>query len=369
MKGNGRLSVAVLFGGTSTEHDVSVNSGLNVVDALDARRHRVTPVYLARGGSWHFGHCPEAPSLERGAASEAAASRRGPELPAPDDPYETFRSGEFDVAFVALHGPGGEDGKVQGLLDLAGVPYTGSGVLASALAMDKVRTKRLLAAQGVPVAQDLVLQRHRDAAASRSAERVAEIRERVGLPCVVKPVRGGSSFATAIVREIDRLGPAIDAALAEDEYALVESYLVGTELTCGVLGGGPHEPAVALPLTEIVPVSDEFFDFRAKYTVGACDEITPARVEDAVVERVQALSRLAHETIGCEGLSRSDYILTSSGPVMLEINTIPGMTRTSLFPQGAAAAGISFAELIERLLRSALLRAGITPGTSAGESA
>lgn len=362
MWGKEQRSVAVLFGGTSTEHDVSVNSGLNVVDALDPERYRVTPVYLARAGSWHFGYRPEAPSLERGGEPDDAGSvRPEPQLPAPDDPYEAFRSGDHDVVFIALHGPGGEDGKVQGMLELAGVAYTGSGVLASALAMDKVRTKRLLAAEGVPVAQDVVLQREQDETRSRPAERVEEIVARVGLPCVVKPVRGGSSFATAIVRGVEHLGPAIDAALAEDEYALVESYLAGTELTCGVLGGGPHERALALPLTEIVPVSDEFFDFRAKYTVGACNEITPARVDEAVVERIQALSLLAHEAIGCEGMSRSDFILTSAGPVMLEINTIPGMTRTSLLPQGAAAAGIPFDELIERLLGSALRRAGITP--------
>ena len=368
MWGSKQLTVAVLFGGTSTEHDVSVNSGLNVLDALDPERFLGVPVYIDRVGGWHFDFRPEPPSLERdedGGGPSATA-------PAPDaiaaDPYETFRAGSFDVAFVALHGPGGEDGKVQGLLELAGVAYTGSAVLASALAMDKVRTKRLLGIEGIPVAPDFVVGRGPDRARPDSAQ-VDAIAERVGLPCVVKPVRGGSSFGTAIVRDVGSLGPALVAALAEDQEALVESYLAGTELTCGVLGGGPYEEALPLPLTEIVPVSDEFFDFRAKYTVGACNEITPARVASEVVERIQELSLRAHQALGCEGMSRSDYILTAAGPVLLEVNTIPGMTRTSLLPQGAAAAGIEFAPLIERLLRSAMRRFAATRGTSDAESA
>jgi len=367
MWGNRQLSVAVLFGGTSTEHDVSVNTGLNVVDALDHERFRAVPVYIDRGGGWHFDFRPDPPSLERGQDGGAARTAALPPASSSSDPYETFRAGGIDVVFVALHGPGGEDGKVQGLLELAGVAYTGSSVLASALAMDKVRTKRFLEIEGIPVAPGVVV--GRDGGTLPDPAQAREIAERVGLPCVVKPVRGGSSFGTAIVRDVTALGPALSAALAEDEEAIVESYLSGTELTCGVLGGGPHEEALALPLTEIVPVSDEFFDFRAKYTVGACNEITPARVEPEVVERIQRLSLRAHQALGCEGMSRSDYILTSDGPVLLEVNTIPGLTRTSLLPQGAAAAGIEFAPLIERLLRSAMRRFEATRGTSADESA
>ena len=186
---------------------------------------------------------------------------------------------------------------------------------------------------------------------------MAALLDTVGVPCVVKPVAGGSSFGTSIVEHAGELLAALDAALAEDGAALVERFIAGCEVTCGVLGGG-LEPALPLPLTEIVPVGGTFFDFRAKYTVGACDEITPARVADDVAREVQRLAVIAHQTLGCEGMSRTDFIVGEHGPVALETNTIPGMTRTSLLPQGAAAAGIDFAQLVERLLRAGLVRDG-----------
>lgn len=355
------IRVGVLLGGTSAEHDVSVCSGLNVLDALEGGRYLPVPVYIDPGGDWHFGFRPEPPSLDRPSGTGDA---RGvpPRSLAPVAPsttrgvLETLRARErLDVAFLALHGPGGEDGCLQGLLSLAGVPFTGSGVLASALAMDKERTKRLLAAVGAPTAA------HEVVVASESRADPATVQtavlERIGLPCVVKPVTGGSSFGTRVVADADELPEALSAAFAEDERVLVEAHVRGTEVTCGVLGGGPHELMEALPLTEIVPAADTFFDFRAKYTAGACEEITPARVDAAVAAEVQRLALLAHETLGCEGMSRTDFILGSEGPCLLETNTIPGLTRTSLLPQGAAAAGIAFVQLIERLVFSALLRA------------
>lgn len=357
MCANDRLAVGVLMGGTSSEHDVSVNSGLNVCDALDAARFAVTPVLIDRAGGWHFGSRPAAPSLEVDATAVGGGTLLDDD-PAVDDPYERLRHGAFDIVFIALHGPGGEDGAVQGMLTFAGVPYTGSGVLASALAMDKVRTKRLLQAEGVPLAPDARVGRGRVGTELEVGRVVDELVATIGLPCVVKPVSGGSSFGTAIVTDPTALAPALQAALQEDDAALVERFIAGVEVTCGVLGGGDGEPAEALPLTEIVPVGATFFDFRAKYTVGACDEITPARVPTAVGARVQELALLAHRTIGCEGMSRSDFIVGDEGPILLETNTIPGMTRTSLLPQGAAAAGIGFAQLVERLLRSGLRRAG-----------
>lgn len=354
-----RIRVAVLFGGTSTEHDVSVCSGLNVLDSLDGVRHVALPVYIDPDGGWHFGFRPQPPDLEVPEESGSAATR--PRSLAPGPPrgergvLETLQAGDvLDVAFIALHGPGGEDGAVQGLLTLAGVPFTGSGVLASALAMDKERTKQLLAAVGVPVAP------HRLVTESELKDPTAlrrDVEERIGHPCVVKPVCGGSSFGTRVIERPDDLEQALREAFTADRRVLVEAFVAGTEVTCGVLGGGPLEPAQPLPLTEIVPVADTFFDFRAKYTVGACEEITPARVDRAVAAEVQRLAVLAHQTLGCEGMSRTDFILDDGGPRLLETNTIPGLTRTSLLPQGAAAAGISFAELVERLVQSALVRA------------
>ncbi len=351
-----RISVAVLLGGESAEHDVSVCSGLNVLDALDPARFDCHALYIDRSGEWHFDHRPVAPNLAR-APGETPPSEPRTRLSLQTmlpigGAFERLRGPDLDVVFVALHGPGGEDGTVQGMLSLAGVPYTGSGVLASALAMDKARTKRYLRAAGVPVPDDAVACYGGD-----DTEPLQAAVDRIGLPCVLKPVASGSSVGVHVARDSAELATALSADFGTDELVLVESYVGGVEVTCGVLGGG-REPAQALPLTEIRPQDSQFFDFRAKYTADACTEITPAEVDNEAATRVQELALIAHEALGCEGMSRSDFILSPCGPMMLELNTIPGLTETSLLPQGAAAAGIPFAALIERLIHSALLRAG-----------
>jgi len=351
-----RTRVAVLMGGVSSEHDVSICTGLNVLDALDPDCYEGVPVYLGRDGSWSFGVRPPLPSLELGAAPLLTA----PAMPeqdsaAPSGVLERLSArADADVVFIGLHGPGGEDGTIQAICRVAGVPFTGSGVLASALAMDKSVGKRLLVAAGVPMARDALV----DAGTAESE--VVRRAATVGYPCVVKPVAAGSSFGTSVVENEQGLLPAVDVSVEAAGKTMIEEFLPGVEVTCGVLGGG-LEPVEALPLTEIAPEADGFFDFRAKYTAGACREITPARVGAETTTRVQDLAVLAHETLGCEGCSRSDFIVTSAGPVMLELNTIPGMTETSLMPQGAAAAGIDFRSLVERLVRSALAR---TPATA-----
>lgn len=358
-----RLRVAVVMGGPSTEHDVSINSGLQVLAHLDRGRYDVLPITITREGRWLSGSAPEQRSLESrpdGSAPAPSAEPAGADAPGAHGALDRLREeGRLDVVFLALHGAYGEDGCIQGLLRLAGVPFTGSGVLASALAMDKVKAKEIYAAHGIPVARQAVVHRRAWLAASADERRRlgAAALERAGLPCVVKPVVGGSSVATEIVREGASLEPAVSAALEVDERCLVEEHVAGTELTCGVLGGGPHEDAQALPLTEIVPVEGAFFDFRAKYTKGASREITPARVDAAATALVQSLAVKAHEALGCEGMSRTDFILRADGtPIALETNTIPGMTSTSLLPQAAAAAGLTFPALLDRLIASALLR-------------
>ncbi|NKB88871.1 MAG: D-alanine--D-alanine ligase [Acidobacteria bacterium] len=337
--------VAVLMGGVSSEHDVSICTGLNVLDALRDAGYAAMPVYLARDGAWHFDYRPVMPSLSGDANAAAGAPPSTSEsLPV----FETLSGDLVEVAFIALHGPGGEDGAIQGLCETAGLRFTGSGVMASAMAMDKHVSKRLLTAVNIPMPSDVVVRS--DAPPSDVEASIAE----VGLPCVVKPVAGGSSFATAVAHDTATAVQAAAVAAASGAV-MIESFLDGVEVTCGVLGGGP-ESTLALPLTEIVPVADTFFDFRAKYTAAACEEITPARVDPAVAAQVQELAVRAHLELGCEGCSRSDFIITADGPQMLELNTIPGMTETSLLPQGAAAAGISFGELVDRLVQAALTR-------------
>jgi D-alanine-D-alanine ligase len=255
--------------------------------------------------------------------------------------------GRIDVAFLALHGPYGEDGTLQGMLDILGIPYVGSGTLASALAMDKAMAKAVLGAAGVPVPRSVTIERRAfrvdaDAETLRAAAAV--------LPAVVKPVAQGSSVGMSLVDDREEMGPALERAFAHDTRALVEERLRGTELTVGVLGNRDLMP---LPVVEIVS-KRAFFDYQAKYDPELCDEICPARIPASATAAAQDLALRAHRALGCRGLSRADMILTDAGPVVLEVNTLPGMTVNSLLPKAARAAGIPFSELLDRLVRLAL---------------
>lgn len=305
-----QLRLALLMGGASSEREVSLKSGQAVLANLDPARYQ-TVVFdpscdLAR-------LVDEAPNL--------------------------------DVALVMLHGRGGEDGSLQGLLDLLGVPYQCAGVLGCALAMHKPLAKDRFRLFGLPVAPDLVLERGQ-------ARSLPAIVEKLGLPVVVKPALEGSSFGISVVRRIEELDPALDRAFALDQTVLVEKFMPGREVTGAVLGNRELEP---LPLVEIIPGEKyQFFDFEAKYTPGASHEICPARLDASTTALIQELACRAHQALGLKGYSRSDFILTADGPVLLETNTIPGMTATSLLPQAAAAAGLSFSQLLDRLIDLAL---------------
>lgn len=326
-----KVRVAVLMGGMSSEHEVSLKSGAMVSGCLSRDRYEVAPVIITPQGQWKF----------PGARPCALAKAVGRLLDlAPD------------CVFLALHGPFGEDGRVQGFLDLLGLPYIGSGCAASAIAIDKVRSKSLVADAGVRVPRQLVITRREwDAHPESVSERVAA---ELGFPCVLKSPCQGSSLGMAIPKEPAQFRKSLLNVFAFDDTVLVEEYLKGVEVTCGVLDVEPDEDPVALPVTEIRPVHSEFFDYEAKYTPGACEEITPARISPETARRVQDAALRAHRCIGCRGLSRSDMILVDDEPVWFEVNTIPGMTETSLLPQGAAAAGIEFPELLDRLIDGAL---------------
>lgn len=246
--------------------------------------------------------------------------------------------------FIALHGRWGEDGTAQGFLDLAGIPYTGSGVLASALAISKVRSKRMFDSLGIPTPGWTVVGK---AGGARAAL------ERVGVPAVVKPSEEGSAIGVSIVREEAELQEAVDVALTLSDEALVERFVAGVELTVAVLGNDPQE---ALPVIEIVPKND-WYDFEAKYTPGMSDHIIPARIPGDRLRAAEDYGVQAHRALGCRDLSRVDMIMSEDGDLhVLEVNTIPGLTPTSLFPDAAAAAGIAFDALCDRLVRMALER-------------
>jgi len=323
--------VAVLMGGTSLEHDVSMRSGAQVLSVLEGG----VEVVIERSGAWTVaGTKHEA----IGAALDDVRARA-------------------DVVFVALHGPFGEDGTVQGFLQTAGLPYTGSGVAASSLAMDKVRTKLVYQASGLPT-PDFAVFRPR----GFEVAKVEAAAARLGAPAAVKLTCNGSSFGVSFPKTEAAIVEAVSRHVQAGEEVVVERFVKGTELTCGVLEDGAAGTLEALPVTEIVPTAKyEFFDYEAKYTPGATDEITPARIPDALRDRVQTLALTAHEVLGCRDMSRTDVLVGADGaPLLIETNTIPGFTKQSLLPQAAAAAGISFAELVRRLVGNAARRA-VTP--------
>ena len=350
-----RLRIAVLSGGPSREHGISQKSGAAVAAGLASLGHEVLPVSIGGDGRWTLPGggaraLPGAPELARPPAAALAELSPG------------GGGDAIDVVFVALHGAFGEDGTVQGFLETAGVPYTGSGVAASAFAMDKERTKEILTHHGIATSPWTSVDR---AGWTTGRERMlARIESAIGYAAVVKMPREGSSFGVTIVEDRAALERAIDEAMqGQDGRALVERRLSGTEVTCPVLGnrGGPWR---ALPIVEIVPRGREFFDFEAKYQ-GASDEICPARIDEAVAQRVRDAAVTAHRVLGCDGVSRSDFIVDAEGrPWYLETNTVPGMTEQSLCPLSARTAGIEFPRFCEMLAELALQRAQ-NRGTSA----
>jgi D-alanine-D-alanine ligase len=301
----GRRRVVVLLGGRSAEREVSLNTGAQVAAALEERGFDVTKV-------------------DTGAAGFVSA----------------IESAGADVAFICLHGRFGEDGTVQGLLELLDLPYVGSGVLASALAMNKVMSKHLYVMEGLSTPAYVALKR------GAPYDRMA-ITAELGDKIVVKPADEGSSVGMTIVSDPAKLGDAIEFAFGFDSLVLVERFEEGVEVTIGVIG---NDDPVALPTLEIVPQND-FYDYESKYVPGMSKHIIPARVSETARAECQRLSVEAHRVLGCSGMSRSDTIVTPAGDVyLLETNTIPGMTKTSLLPDAAAAAGIPFPELCERLV-------------------
>lgn len=331
------MRITVFMGGASAERDVSLASGLRIVDALRAQGHDVTALDPAAGvltetelaelRSRKVG--TEPPSLEALAGLSGKALRT--------DLVSMPEIREADVVFLALHGGQGEDGTVQALLDMAGVRYTGSGHLASALAMDKDLSKTLFKAAGVETAAWLM------------APQPVETVERVlGFPVVVKPSKQGSTVGLTVVRARTELERAVTEAFQYDDEVMIERFIPGRELTVGVLGDQ------ALPVGEIFPVH-EIYDYECKYTAGMATEEFPARLPPDVARSLQQQALLAFRALKLRGYARIDFRLTAAGACYcLEANTLPGMTALSLIPQGAAAAGIDFESLCERIVRLAV---------------
>ncbi|MGH3014706.1 MAG: D-alanine--D-alanine ligase family protein [Gaiellaceae bacterium] len=329
-----KLRVAVLMGGRSSEHEISLGSARSVVEGLDSDRYDVASIEIDRDGRWQ---------LPRGRPAELAPGARET-LPVPVEQRPPDVLAGVDVVVPVLHGPFGEDGTVQGLLELAGVPYVGAGVAASALCMDKDLCKAVLRDRGVPVARHVVL-------------RLGDpVEHPFDYPVFVKPARLGSSVGISKVRSEDELAAAVELARLHDEKVLIEELMRGREVECGVLGNVDSPPR-ASAVGEIVPRSADWYDYGAKYDEGGSDIVIPAPIPDEAAARIQELAVAAFVATECEGMARIDFFLgEDSEPIVNELNTIPGFTETSVYAKLFEASGIPYPELLDRLIALALER-------------
>ena len=326
---NHRVRVAVLAGGRSSEHEISLASARSVLEALDPARYEVETVAIGRDGRWQLG-----------AGDEQTVAETLP-IPARNAPATL---GAVDVVLPILHGPFGEDGTVQGLLELAGIPYVGAGVAASSLCMDKDLFKKVMRDSGIPVARHVAL---------REGDRVENP---FGYPVFVKPARLGSSVGISKAHDEGELGPAVELARGHDDKVLVEEFVAGMEVECGVLGNRQPPPVASLP-GRIDTLDHEWYDFASKYDEGGMQLIVPPELPPATIERVQKLAVDAFVASECEGMARVDFFVREGGEVIVnELNTIPGFTATSVYAKLFEASGIPYPELLDRLIQLALER-------------
>jgi D-alanine-D-alanine ligase len=366
---NNKINVAVLMGGRTAEHEISVNSGKMVVKNLDLSRYNVKPITITREGNWivpqgyltdgapvaellpryltHDSTGKELVPLETGSALSRAASER------------------VDVVFIAMHGPYGEDGTIQGLLEILDLPYTGSDVEASAISMNKIRSKEIYIQHRIPTPRYMVFEEHEWR--KKREKLIDQVQRRLGFPCVTKPPRLGSSVGIKIAGNREAFAEAVELVLRYDKGVLVEEFISGRELTSPILGNKPGVRPTALPLVEIVPKSSTYFDYEAKYAPGGSEEVTPARIGEDLTKKAQRLGVKAHQALGCGGLSRTDMILNGDKLYVLETNTIPGLTEASLFPKAAQAMGMNLSQLFDHLIEIALLTHSMKKNCTARE--
>lgn len=350
-----KLRVGLLYGGRSGEHSVSILSANSVLQAMDQNKYEVLPIAITKEGRWLPGQDPQV-LVDSG---KLQVRRLGEHSGADELEILANNQGQIlmglgdrvDVVFPVLHGPFGEDGTIQGLLELADLPYVGSGVLGSAAGMDKALMKAIFQQRGLPVGKYLVYTRNELTQFSRIA---VEVEEQLNYPCFVKPANLGSSVGISKAYNREELQTALELAAKYDRRLVVEAMLTGREIECGVLGNDNPESS---QVGEIVPCAD-FYDYEAKYVLGDSKLIIPAQIPGELVERVQTMAVEAFRALDCAGLARADFFVNdTTGEIYLnEINTMPGFTRISMYPKLWEASGIGYGELINRLLELALER-------------
>jgi D-alanine-D-alanine ligase len=383
-----KIRVAIIFGGRGPEHSVSCMGGGNMLGAIDRDRYEVVPVGITLDGRWVLtadeparltaaeGQLPSVEAVaepgtqvvpwasqDPAARAPGLADQAGQALVASAPGQIPHLLGQVDVVLPVLHGPFGEDGTIQGLLEMAGVPYVGAGVLASAVSMDKEYMKIIFQARGLPVGPHVVV-RERDWPPEETdggildpeRKRVFDAIAELGWPLFVKPARGGSSIGTSRASDMTQLHAAIRAARAYDPKVIVEAAIEGREIECSVLEGlGGAPPDTSLPGQLLIDGGEEFWDFEAKYLDPASGMAIPAPIPEAHQQEIRRLAALAFEAVSCEGLARVDFFYTPDGQILInEINTIPGLSPASYFQKMWEASGLPFGQLIDRLLQTAL---------------
>ena len=336
-----KLNVAVLMGGKSAEHEISLSSGREVVKNLDSKKYNVLPIVIAKDGiNWQIG---DRKQFLSGSPARVKLQTPKYKIQTSDrsDHVSIIRKNKVDIVFIALHGPNGEDGTIQGFLELLGIPYTGSGVLASALGMDKIYSRRLFVQAGLNIPKYLVISKN---------DSLNKVFKKFKLPLFVKPSNQGSSFGVSKVAKKSDLKKAIKLAFSYSDLAIVEEYIKGREITVPILG---NDNPTALPVVEIISKTD-FFDYKAKYDEKLCDEIVPARIGKKLTNDAQKAAILAYQTLGCRGFGRVDIIIKDNKIYVLEVNTIPGLTPVSLFPKSAASANIVYSKLLDKIINFAI---------------
>ena len=332
-----KLNIAVIMGGKSAEHEISLSSGREVIKNLNPKKYNILPIVIAKDGiNWQIGNKRQF-LLDSPAGVKPQITNSKTRNLNRSDHASIIKNNHVDVIFIAMHGPNGEDGTIQGFLELLGISYTGSGVLASALGMDKIYSRRLFVQAGLKVPKYLVLSKN---------DTPNKIFKTLKLPLFVKPSNQGSSVGVSKVAKKSDLKKALDSAFRYSNLVIIEEYLEGKEITVPVLG---NENPKALPVVEIVPKSD-FFDYKAKYDEKLCDEIVPARISKSFVGKVQKAAILAYRTLSCRGFGRVDMIIKGQKIYVLEVNTIPGLTPVSLFPKSATSAGIPYPRLLDKII-------------------
>jgi D-alanine-D-alanine ligase len=306
-----KIKIAVIMGGKSSEHEISILSGKQIVNNLDKNKYEILPVVISKDGIW-------------------------------DLTLDSLIKNGVDVIFIALHGPYGEDGSIQGMFKVANIPYTGSGVLASALGMDKIKFRMMMKEVKIPIPKYIVVNKN---------EKIKSLKSLGEFPYFVKPYDQGSSVGASIAKNRNELTISLKNAFKYSDIVIIDEFIKGRELTCSILG---NSNPIALPVLEIIPKKGEFFDYKSKYVKGGSDEIVPIDISDNLIEKIKSTSIDVYKTMGCRGFARVDLLLKNNNLYVLEINTIPGLTQMSLFPKSARAFGLTYSKLLDKIIKLAL---------------